>query len=73
MTILIFKIAPRFQNQSPVDVENIQYVSRLLRKLAQNKGHDNARSINHDEEIKKNFWAYAKSHLDSADYLIRSI
>ena len=58
------------KRQSPVDVENIQYVSRLLRKLAQNKGHDNARSINHDEEIKKNFWAYAKSHLDNADYLI---
>ena len=57
------------KHQSPVDVENIKYVSRLLRKCVQNRRQDNAKSINHDEEIRKNFWAYVKLYLDCSDYL----
>ena len=55
--------------QSPVDVENIKYVSRLLRKCVQNRRQDNAKAINHDEEVTKNFWTYVKLYLDCSDYL----
>ena len=57
------------KRQSPVDVENIKYVSRLLRKCVQNRRQDNVKAINHDEEIRKNFWAYVKLYLDCSDYL----
>ncbi len=61
------------KRRSPVDVENIKYMSRLLRKLAQKECGKNVRSINHDEEIRRNFWAYAKSHLDSTNYQIPTL
>ena len=57
------------QRQCPVDLESIiiQYVSKLLRNKATRKFPYYQHSVDHDKEIKKNFWSYIKEHLDAEE------
>ena len=53
------------KNQSPNNVDKVRYVSKLLRsKITEAKSEDQfaqkVYSIDHDNEIKKNFWGYVK-------------
>lgn len=59
------------KHQSITDVNNIRYVSKLLRNLAPKKGSSSGlNSLNDNEEIKKNFWRYTKMKLDFGKKLL---
>ena len=51
--------------QPNADVNNIRYVSRLLRRLSSKKNlTSDVNSLNDNEQIRKNFWRYTKLKLD---------
>ena len=51
--------------QPNADVNNIRYVSQLLRRLSSRKNFtSDVNSLNDDEQISKNFWRYAKLKLE---------
>ena len=52
--------------QPNADVNNIRYVSQLLRRLPSRKNFtSDVNSLNDDEQISKNFWRYAKLKLEA--------
>ena len=57
------------KRQSNADVNNIKYVSRLLRNLSSKKK-STLNSYNDNKLIKQNFWRYAKMKLKSGEKLL---
>ena len=63
------------KNQSPNNVDEVRYVSKLLRsKITEAKSQgqfvQKVYSIDHDNEIKKNFWGYVKFYMEKPKRII---
>ena len=63
------------KNQSPNNVDEVRYVSKLLRsKITEAKTQDQfaqkVYSTDHDNEIKKNFWGYVKFYIEKPKRII---
>ena len=61
--------------QSPNNVDEVRYISKLLRsKITKAKTQDQfdqkVYSIDHDNEIKKNFWGYVKFYIEKPKHII---
>ena len=63
------------KNQSPNNIDELRYVSKLLRsKITEAKTQDQfpqkVNSTDHDNEIKKNFWGYVKFYIEKPKHII---
>ena len=63
------------KNQSPNNIDEVRYVSKILRsKITKAKTQDqfaqNVYSTDHDNEIKKNFWGYVKCYIEKPKCII---
>ena len=56
----------RLKNERNPPVSRLRFVSRMLRAKATSSPTNKVYSIDHDVELKKNFWSYVKHYLETA-------